>query len=385
MLYARGLSRTLQLAAVFAAASASTLPADWLRERDGTCAANWNICSQAGLPANFCCPQGASCNVLAGATTVLCCPTGSDCSTIQTISCNLSLQDPAQNPTAEVKTTELNGKLPTCGNGCCPFGYHCDEKSLDCVQDADQSRKPGESSSSTASPTTTTKPSYPTGTSQTSTTATTTPSNADVKPTAAPSQQTPSPTAARTLNIAAIVGGAVGGVVIILLIIAGIWLIRHKRKNATGGGKRRDSTSTFEKSTISAPIPHADYYAQRLDFLAKAQSSSVATSPTGLSERFSPRSPYSASGFRRDSETIERPRSYHASAEVGGLRNLTGQYTGGAASDPFTSRDDRLKSGGSESINIFADPSTVRSESPDRRQTTWSDLQNHADGLHGYL
>ncbi|GAW18252.1 hypothetical protein ANO14919_077260 [Xylariales sp. No.14919] len=374
MSYARGPLWTLQLAALLAIASATSIRPGWLLERADTCAVNYSKCSQAGLPANFCCQTGSSCTVLAGATTVLCCPDGSDCSTIQIISCNLSLQDPAAHPQAELKTTELDGKLPTCGKGCCPFGYHCDTGSTNCVKDEDQSKKPGALSSSVPSATSTVHSSSTISTG----TASTTPAAAGTEEPAATPTETPSSAAANTLNTAAIVGGVVGGLLALTLIIAGIWLLRHKRKKAREEREKRDTTESF--GNISAPIPHADYHTQRLDFLAKAQSSSVSSSPTQVQGRFPPSSPYSAYAFRPDSEMTDRPRSYHASAEIGGLRNLTNRYSGGSVTNPFTPRGDRQNSGGSESINIFADPSTVGSPSIyNRRDTTWTEFQHHAD------
>jgi hypothetical protein len=418
MLYARGPLRTLHFAAILAIASASSVRPELLFERDGTCAAGFTKCSQAGLPSDFCCAQGTSCLVLAGGTTVLCCPGGNDCGTIEIISCNISLQDPAANPTAEVKTTALDEKLPTCGKGCCPFGYHCNTAADNCVKDTDQSKKPGDtpssSSSSThssatsahSSPTTsrssvttahsslTTIHSSPTTlTTHKSTTTTTAAGAGGGQETAIPSTETPTTTAAHTLNIAAIVGGVVGGIVLISLIAGGVWLMRHKRKKVEI--VQDDSTSSFG-NIISAPIPHADYHTQRLDFLAKAQSSSVATSPRQAQERFPPTSPYSpygGYGFRPESQMSElsrshypSPRSHHASAEVGGLRNLTDRYSGGSTmtsssargANPLATRSGRQHSGGSESINIFADPSTVGTPPPsrDRRDTTWTDFQH---------
>ncbi|KAI8632191.1 hypothetical protein F5Y19DRAFT_353910 [Xylariaceae sp. FL1651] len=395
MLYARGPLRTLHLAAVLAVASASSIRPSRVFERDGTCAADFEKCPQAGLPANFCCAAGSSCTVLAGNTTVLCCPDGSDCSTIQTISCTLSLQDPAVNPKAEVKTTVLNGKLPVCGNGCCPFGYHCDEGNGNCVMDDDQSKKPGDTSSSSSlpssTPSPTSAPNSPSTTSPEQTTATTT-AVAGGTTTPAPSTETPSSAAAKTMNTATIVGGVVGGLFAVALLVGGLWLLRHRRKKAAAELKKQnhDSTSSFG-NIISAPIPHADYYTQRLDFLAKAQSSSVATSPTlqqAMQSRFPPHSPYSPYAprhHRHDSQMSDVPRSHHTSAEIGGLRSLTDRYSAASAlSDPFTTkaasaaRDERQNSAGSESINIFADPSTVGSPSH-RRDTTWTEFQHHAD------
>ncbi|KAI0974557.1 hypothetical protein F4678DRAFT_381115 [Xylaria arbuscula] len=370
MSYARGPFRTLQFAAVLAIASATSIRANLLFERADTCAANYNKCTQAGLPVNFCCATGSSCNVLAGNTTVLCCPNDSNCSTIEIINCNLSLQDPATHPQAAVKTTELDGKLPTCGNGCCPFGYHCDTGKNNCVVDQDQSQKPGATTSTTPSATSSTHPSATSSTEEGSASTTTG---------AAASSETPSSAAASTLNTAAIVGGVVGGLLALSLIIAGIWFLRHRRKKAEAERERRETTESFG-NMISAPIPHADYHTQRLDFLAKAQSSSVASSPTqGAQARFPPSSPYSAFAFRPGSEMTDRPRSHHTSAEVGGLRNLTDRYSSNTIPNPFRGGE-RLNSGGSESINIFADPSTVGTPSIyNRRDTTWTEFQHHAD------
>ncbi|KAI0914722.1 hypothetical protein F4823DRAFT_189502 [Ustulina deusta] len=379
MSYARGPLRTLQLATVLAIASAASIRANWVLERADTCTANYEKCTEvAGLPANFCCATGSTCKVLAGATTVLCCPGGSDCSTIEIISCNVSLQDPIAHPQAAVKTTELDGTLPACGKGCCPFGYHCDTSNANCVIDEDQSQKPS-TTSSVPSATSSAQPSSTTSTGQVSTN-TTAAAAVGTDATPAPPTETPSSVAASTRNTAAIVGGVVGGLFALALIIAGLWWLRHKRNKAAAEREKRDTTESFG-NMISAPIPHADYHTQRLDFLAKAQSSSVSSSPTpGTQGPFPPSSPYSVFAFRPGSEMTDRPRSYHASAEIGGLRNLTDRYSSGSVANPFTPRGERLNSGGSESINIFADPSTVGTPSIyNRRDTTWTEFQHHAD------
>ncbi|KAI0396686.1 hypothetical protein F5Y17DRAFT_76883 [Xylariaceae sp. FL0594] len=447
MRYARRPLRTLQLGAILAIiASASSIRSEWLFERDGVCAANFAKCPQAGLPPNFCCAKGASCSLLAGGTTVLCCPDGSDCGTIKAISCTISLQDATANPEAGVKTTALDKELPTCGKGCCPFGYHCDGGGDNCVKDDDQTKKPGEttspSSSSSSSPSSSSsssssiapssssstspspsasspsssssaissRPPGPTATAQSSTTtletqvhptssSTTAVAAGGGQETAIPSTETPTTSAAQTLNTAAIIGGVVGGIAVILLIAGAFWLVRHKRKKAEEERRRRDSVLSF--GNISAPMPHEKFQSQRLDFLAKAHSSSVATSPTHAQERFSssPYSPYGGYGFRPESAISEMsdlphsqhasPRTYHPSAEIGALRNLTDRYSGSSAmtgssrgSDPFMTRSERQHSGGSESINIFADPSTVGTPPLDmreRRDTTWTDFQHQVD------
>ncbi|KAI1157189.1 hypothetical protein F4825DRAFT_6305 [Nemania diffusa] len=413
-MYARGPLWTLQLAAVLAIASATSALPNLVFERAGTCAANYTQCTQAGLPANFCCSTGSTCNLLAGGTTVLCCPEGSSCTTIQTISCTLSLQNPATNPKAAVKTTVLSGKLPTCGNGCCPWGYHCDGNSGDCVMDADQSKKPNAASTpaapSSAHPTSTAS----NGATSTSSTAAGTTSTADASASTEPPAST---TARKTLNTAAIVGGVVGGLLGLSLITACVCVQRHRRKKAAAAREKRDSSQSFGNiisgDIISAPMPHADYHTQRLDFLAKVPNPSVSSSPTTPTQPHThtptqpqpqpqhgghflpPGSPYSASlGFpshSRPTTPVEgegTPRSHHNSAEVGGLRNLTDRYSGGGGGGggpgflpaPFTPRGEHFHSGGSESINIFADPSTVGSPSIyNRRDTTWTEFQAHAD------
>ncbi|KAI1173846.1 hypothetical protein F4777DRAFT_580495 [Nemania sp. FL0916] len=411
-MYARGPLWTLQFAAVLAIASAASIPASRIFERDGTCAKDFTKCSQAGLPDNFCCPATSTCNVLAGNTTILCCPKGGNCSIIQPISCDISLQDPKAHPDAAAKTTVLNQKLPTCATGCCPFGYSCDADTGGCVIDKDQSKKPGSSSSTSSTssasstPIKTSPPTQPT-TSTASTTSTGTASAAPAESTSTESSAPPpSSTASKTLNTAAIVGGVVGALLGISLIAAGVWVLRHKRKKAAEEREKRDSPAMSFGHIISAPIPHADYHTQRLDFLAKARMSNNTASQRDTvgadahddgHGRFPPNSPYSPYTPRPNSTLTDSARSHHASAEVGGLRSLTGRYSGGstrvgtAQENPFLSEEDkhargeRLHSGGSHSINVFADPSTVASpsvyNSRDTTYTTWTEFQHHADNL----
>ncbi|KAI5920077.1 hypothetical protein F4810DRAFT_455415 [Camillea tinctor] len=377
MLSIRGPLWALHFAAVLAIASAASIRPERLFERDGVCAADFTKCSQAGLPDNFCCKTGATCIVLAGASTVLCCPEGNKCDTISPITCNLSLQDPVANPQAEIKTTVLDGKLETCSTGCCPYGYHCNNN--DCVKDSDQSQKPGTAgdatSSAAPSPSATSTDSASTTPDPESST-TSTAVGHGTSTTSAPAEQSPDPTAANNMNIAAIVGGVVGGLIALIVIIAGVVLLRNRRKQKA---KKRHSSSSSFGNIISAPVPHSEYPNQRIDFLAKAQSSSIASTPTQAQGRFPPNSPYSPYANRPDSQMTDPPRSYHPSAEVGGLRSLTdlyyqpGRHSGGAGSPKSPGRK---HSGGSESINIFADPSTVSSG---RRDTTWTELQTQIE------
>ncbi|CAJ2501056.1 Uu.00g039090.m01.CDS01 [Anthostomella pinea] len=371
----RGPLWALHLAAVLSAASAASIRPESIFERGNSCAANFTKCSQAGLPDNFCCEAGTSCLVLAGSTTVLCCPSGSSCDTINPITCNVALQDAAANPAAEIKTTVLDGKLETCSTGCCPYGYSCVNDN--CVMDQDQSKKPAGKSN----PTTSSTHAAPT------TTASSKPSTTAVQggvTSAAPSKETTDPTAANTMNTAAIVGGVVGGIAAIGLIAVAVMVCRRRRKKEQKMRQNRSSSwGNIGNIPISAPMPHADYDGNRQDFLSKARSTSVASTPTQAQERFPPNSPYSpySSSGRPESEMSDAPRSYHPSAEVGGLhgeRNLTDmahRYSGTS----IASRERRQHSAGSESINIFADALTVGGGSAARPLTTWTDIQSHAE------
>lgn len=122
------------------------------------CASNFFDCGSASadLP-SFCCGSGSHCIWLAANTTVLCCPDGASCNTIEPINCDGDLQ----NPLAPIKTTVLDVKLGSCGNGrCCPHGYDCADGN--CKMLSVQNIAPGEDiasgpgTTSTTSTTTTT-------------------------------------------------------------------------------------------------------------------------------------------------------------------------------------------------------------------------------------
>ncbi|KAI8962718.1 hypothetical protein F5Y11DRAFT_347232 [Daldinia sp. FL1419] len=446
MAYLWGPRKALHLAAVLATtASATYIRPNILFERaDSTCAANFTKCGISGLPDNFCCEPDTSCIALAGNTTVLCCPKGKTCNKINPITCDLALQDPVANPEAEIKTTALDGILETCGTGtCCPFGYHCD--GTICVKNTDQSKKPetqsGSPSTSTAAPTSTHASASKTTTVAVSeitsaTSSPTSPAESTAEPSSEPITEAPPPSTTGTADTIKIVGGVIGGVVGFVLVILAVILVRYKRKKQLQRQEqlhRHDSTSSFG-NIISAPVPHATYPNERLDFLAKQPQSGsprsfAPSSPTAVASPGShrkpdegygglgfmpPNSPYAPYARRPDSEMSDAPRSYHASAEVGGLRSLTGwntlQQSMGEGSGYRNMSDysptpaplvtvtpardgtvrGKKKGKGKErarasqdegmSINIFADPRTVADGRPDSSVTTWSNFQQRADG-----
>ncbi|KAI1213949.1 uncharacterized protein F4807DRAFT_206823 [Annulohypoxylon truncatum] len=461
----RALYPAALLLAAAASTSASIIPTESTRvfERASTCGANFSPCSQPGLPANFCCEADATCNLLAANTTVLCCPKNANCDTISPITCDLGLQDPATNPSAEIKTTVLNGILTTCAGQCCPFGYSCNGKN--CVKDADQSKKPP-----VKAPTSSSKTTSPTATSthgSSTTVAVSGVSSASASASAAPSTQTPTTSPTGTASTVTIVGGVIGGLVGLALLILAVVMIRHRRKKTLREKQalqRQDSTSSFG-NIISNPVPHANYPSQRLDFLAKSHptgspKSYAPSSPTAVAsprsqkttqkDGFSevkeyygntgfmpPNSPYSPYARRPDSQMSDVPRSYHASAEITGLRSLT-HWPGANSSANSTptkkpsqkkgkniplndrardfapaplvtitpaTNDDGLRDGArgrfgergrerypseseGESINIFADPLMVPGGAggtrPESSATTWSNIQQRADNaIHG--
>ncbi|KAI0890547.1 uncharacterized protein GGS22DRAFT_14939 [Annulohypoxylon maeteangense] len=438
----RALYPAALLLAAAASASASAIrpnSAAQLFARADSCGADFSPCSQSGLPANFCCEADATCTILAANTTVLCCPKNSNCDKIGPITCDLGLQDPAVNPSAEIKTTVLNGILTTCAGQCCPFGYSCD--GTNCVKEADQSKRPPVKAPTSSSPT-----SSPTSTSTHSastTVAVSGISSASSTASAAPSTQTPTTSTSGTASTVTIIGGVIGGLVGLALLILAVVMLRHRRKKALKAKQeqqRRDSTSSFG-NIISNPVPHANYPSQRLDFLAKthgtgSRKSYAPSSPTAVASPQSqrkdgfggdvreyygagtpgfmpPNSPYSPYARRPDSQMSDAPRSYHASAEISGLRSLThsanasptpkargkGQaqemapaplvtVTPAAEEGGARGRERYPSSSEGESINIFADPLMVPGGAggarPGSAATTWSNIQQRADNaMHG--
>ena len=378
--------RALLLGAALAPCSAIYIRSDLVFARDDVCGGVKGLsrCAQAGLPDNFCCGEDTNCMSLAGDTTVLCCPKGSSCDSINPIVCDLTLQDASKNPSAAIKTTVLGGKLDTCGGGCCPFGYSCVDDS--CLIDDDQSKKPAgapkdaPTSSATGKPKTSTP--SPTSTSDATSALgkpTETEADGDVVTKPPPTEEPHSD----GFPTAAVVGGVVGSVAGVIALTALIMVFRHRRKQADK--KRHDSTSSFG-NIISNPQPLSGFSNQRQDFLAKATTSSVATTPTQAQERFASSSPFSQHYTppqqqqpysRFDGGELMAPsprslRSYHPSAEIGGLglRNLTnGRFSNG----PATPRTRRLHSTGSGNINIFTDAETL-SSGGGRRDTTWTNI-----------
>lgn len=211
------------------------------------------------LPSGWCCPQQTTCMSLnnTGTLSALCCPNGNDCGQIETISCNITLQDPSKFPSASVHTQDLTKSLPTCGDNCCPLGYECNSAG-DC-QILNSTKEAPTSSASTSSSTASAMSSSTASSSKS--TGTTVPANAIPIPV--------SNTGFSGRSFAAgFVPGLVLGILATLLLI--FFLARRK--------KRADKGSIFNEKpdrTISDPIYHPQF-AARTDFLHKRTASEPA-------------------------------------------------------------------------------------------------------------
>ena len=99
-------------------------------------------CGSSKLPANFCCLPTDTCWGLDNGSTALCCPKEENCASVgimETVSCDLRLQDLTIYPTSPIMTSKLDAQLPTCGSQCCPFGSTCNNTSSKCVADVPSS------------------------------------------------------------------------------------------------------------------------------------------------------------------------------------------------------------------------------------------------------
>ncbi|KFY72123.1 hypothetical protein V499_07717 [Pseudogymnoascus sp. VKM F-103] len=335
------------------------------------CPANFDFCDGSGFPSNFCCPSGSSCITLASNTTLLCCPAGGDCTAINPILCGTPYQNATLHPESTVKTTDLTGtQLPACGDKCCPFGFTCSGtgKTAICVQDLDQKLLPPPSSpaSSTSPSSTSTLPADSTSAGDTSTTI----SALSINPTAIPATCPRFPT---TAILTGLLPGILAG---ILLSLTTFCLL---------GARRRRADARAPK--ISSPTYQGSDF--RTDFVRRYQPSSPGTS-----------SGTPATGISRVRSLFRKSSSAAAGArQTRGLgMGLPSSPSPRRVAPPMPDRDLRAyqqeapAAGGqlrrepsSESINIFADPSTARSgglgveERRQSAQTTFTEMMERAD------
>lgn len=260
-----------------AAAALINLPlSDLFLRDDSTCATNYTSCGSS-FAANFCCSSDTTCLSLDEGSSVLCCPTGSNCTFIEPITCNIQSLNATANPTAPIQSTKLNDSLPTCGDGCCPFGYTCAKNST-CVLDVSTSSEANSTSASGSSTTATSMASTLSGLTIASTSTATigslTPTTATATPTSGvglSSTQTETTATCSQFPAKAVVAGFFPGAVAGALAAAMIMMCRRR-----GTQQNRESTSqkTHRSSGgtiigISEPIPDDENGSFRTDFLLR--------------------------------------------------------------------------------------------------------------------
>lgn len=257
---------------------ATPSPAD-IFGRASSCGDSSYVQCSADLPSDFCCPSGQTCISLAGKTTAICCPEGGNCAEIETIPCDISLEDKSQHPAAVVMTSALTGTLETCGDQCCPFGYSCNGNG-NCDMNKDQSAKPSTSSvassatvtassgSATAtvgvSPTSGTDSSpSATGTSSSSSSASAASAAADSTSTSSSGDSSPEASSSSgdsSAKAGVVAGGVIGGLAgAVLLGFLILFLVKRDRrrkeleKNRGEGGDESSPRSSFG-NIIGSPV-----------------------------------------------------------------------------------------------------------------------------------
>ncbi|KFY30225.1 hypothetical protein V493_02063 [Pseudogymnoascus sp. VKM F-4281 (FW-2241)] len=351
------------------------------------CAAGNFIACESGFPSDFCCPFGTDCITLASNTTLLCCPSGMSCDAIAPIVCGIENQNATLHPESTIKTTNLLGRLGTCGvDKCCPFGYLCNgsgESSI-CAKELDQRLLPPPSSPPT-SPASITTPSATSATSAPSEVSTST--SLQETPTAiSPLNVSPTPLTATCPRFptTAIITGLLPGIFTgILLSLLTFCLL---------GARRRRAESRAPK--ISSPTYQGSDF--RTDFVRRYQSSSPNTSSgsptTGIGRvRSLFRKSSSAAGGRQmrglgmGLPSSPPPRRVVPEMPDHDLSSYRQELPAESQARELNAGTHLRREPSSESINIFADPSTARSgglgveERRQSAQTTFTDMMERAD------
>ncbi|CVK93044.1 hypothetical protein FPRO06_02780 [Fusarium proliferatum] len=393
--------RVLFITALYASTS-SALPANSIFARQDTCDADQTSCNSD--IANFCCPKGNSCRLLAGKTTAVCCPSGQTCNVIQPITCDIRGQDQREFPNAPVKTVVFNLDLEKCGQKCCPFGYSCEDEQ--CVIDKDQTNVPegAELPNETSTPV---PSAITTATGAIETISISAAPSTSAEPTAAVGSGNDSSDKdgdSKSDNsgpaTTSIVGGVVGGSIILLIIAVVIFLYvrRQNKRDAQGSEKgshiyghgRRSTSDASFGNIISEPISQPNSY--RADFILKTPSTQrssivparqLSSAGTRLNApppriRISIPNPFDSpnpSPNAQPSPLDNEESLRHGNVRLPPIRAMKGSsYCSRRPSTPELQREPS-----SENINVFADPSTIVKPRPLTRATTFTDLMDEAD------
>ncbi|KAI0138439.1 hypothetical protein BJ166DRAFT_180646 [Pestalotiopsis sp. NC0098] len=215
---------------------------------------NYTTCG-AGFPAGFCCPTSYTCMPLSANTSVMCCKPGQTCQLVEPIPCNIQLQNVTAVQGAEVHTTRLNESMPTCKDGCCPFGYFCNTDLLVCQLEANEkpavvvaSVVPAASPFTSAVAISITISPSPSSTGQALQSKTTTTNSAQPQTSSADDQKTSNDSKSRARRTGIIVSSTIVSALTISAIVVGIcfYIRRRDRKRQ---GTTPPSTPTIETKT----------------------------------------------------------------------------------------------------------------------------------------
>ncbi|KAH8179994.1 hypothetical protein LIA77_01513 [Sarocladium implicatum] len=385
-----------------------------------TCPSSQSACPD--LPSGLCCPSGTDCIPLAGKTTVLCCAEGTNCDRINPITCNIEQQDPDKNPRAPIKTSVFDVELETCGDGtCCPFGFSCHE-GKQCRMNDDQEEEPGKKKDEDGDVTSTSASAEPTGTGVDVPSSTGT-EEAEETATNSPSDGSESDNqneedgdgGSSGPDTTTIIGGVVGGIAALLAVAIILFVCARRRANrkpssssssfaSNAPANNSNNTSNppssrpsqharnFSNSSgtrgniISEPIMQQNSY--RTDFMLKTTPATASTSAASTPHQ-SHDNPHPAPLHLRNSvhphiSTIrdhDDPFLSPSPSARTSIRSSTSETNNNnrpnsrlAPIRAMRPQQQHRAQPSSESINIFADPTTVDRQNRYSMGTTVSGL-----------
>ncbi|PCH01900.1 Hypothetical protein PENO1_040380 [Penicillium occitanis (nom. inval.)] len=299
------------------------------------------------------------------------------------------------NPTAPIQSTKLSDDLPTCADGCCPFGYTC-AKNTTCVLDTSTSTTTASGSvSTTATSAPTTKPTA-TATSTisisdtaptTSTASSATGTSASTSGFSSNSTQTETSTKCPQFPATAVVAGFFPGAVAGALAAAMIMMCRRR-------GDKQSRESTLQKTHrssggtivgISDPIPDDENGSFRTDFLLQRKLSGRYPQPGTVSRS---KSMMRRTGTRvksifigRNSTAAASPQWNTATPPMPPMPAMPG--VGGMPVTPPHQTGNRLAVGprqpSTESIKVYSPPNMLGINNLNQdRNTTFSEVMEKA-------
>ncbi|RAO74146.1 uncharacterized protein BHQ10_010158 [Talaromyces amestolkiae] len=301
------------------------------------------------------------------------------------------------NPTAPIQSTKLSDDLPTCADGCCPFGYTC-AKNTTCVLDTSTSTTTATGSASTAATSAaTTKPtatatstisiSDTAPTTSTASSATGTPTSTSVF--SSNSTQTETSTKCPQFPATAVVAGFFPGAVAGALAAAMIMMCRRRRdkqsRESTLQKTHRSSGGTIVG--ISDPIPDDENGSFRTDFLLQRKLSGRYPQPGTVARS---KSMMRRTGTRvksifigRNSSAAASPQWNTATPPMPPMPAMPAMP--GVSDRPFTppNQTGRLAVGprqpSTESIKVYSPPNMLGISSLNQdRNTTFSEVMEKA-------